>query len=272
MATLDEVIAQTSEEDYLHDPIQFIIDSDLRIVSIPDNGVVAGVVGDKNVNRINFQMNRYYNGFDMSKFITRINYVNAGGALNYYSVTDLTIEDELIYFTWLVDSDVVAYSGTVMFAVNMMITDSDGKIVQAFNTSDKGQLRVLDGIQVDKYITPEDQADILNRLEADVSKYIQTCIANAKESIMNYAKNEVVDSINQSAKNITSENITKIQNAGTSEREQLTQKGNEMIANLKRKIYFADETSGKTYVGELKIRNGKPLLEYEETNRSEVMK
>ena len=28
MATLDEVIAQISEEDYLHDPIQFIIDSE----------------------------------------------------------------------------------------------------------------------------------------------------------------------------------------------------------------------------------------------------
>ena len=31
MATLDEVISQMSEEDYLHDPIQFIIDSDLII-------------------------------------------------------------------------------------------------------------------------------------------------------------------------------------------------------------------------------------------------
>ena len=76
MATLDEVISQMSEEDYFSDPIQFVIDSDLRIVSIPGRGVVAGVVGDKNINRINFQMNRYYNGFDMSKFTTRINSVS----------------------------------------------------------------------------------------------------------------------------------------------------------------------------------------------------
>lgn len=109
MATLDEVIAQISEEDYLHDPIQFIIDSDLRIVSIPGRGVVAGVVGDKNINRINFQMNRYYNGFDMSKFTTRINYINSKKILNYYSVTDMTIEDDLIYFTWLVESDAQCY-------------------------------------------------------------------------------------------------------------------------------------------------------------------
>lgn len=120
MATLDEVISQMSEEDYFSDQIQFIIDSNLRIVSVPDRGVVAGVVGDKNVNRINFQMPRYYNGFDMSKFKTRINYVNAEGKPNYYTVTDLTIKDDLLIFSWLVDTDVVAYVGTVAFSVNMV--------------------------------------------------------------------------------------------------------------------------------------------------------
>lgn len=99
MATLDEVVTEILGDDYIHDSIQFVIDSDLRVISIPGKGVVAGVVGDKNVNRINFQISRYYNGFDMSKFTTRVNYVNARGNFNYYSVTDLTIEDDLIYFT-----------------------------------------------------------------------------------------------------------------------------------------------------------------------------
>jgi hypothetical protein len=176
MATLDEVVAEMLGDDYIHDPIQFVIDSDLRVISIPGKGVVAGVVGDKNVNRINFQISRYYNGFDMSKFTTRVNYVNARGNFNYYSVTDLTIEDDLIYFTWLVDSDVVAYAGIVMFAVNMFIADSNGKIIQSFNTSNKGILNVLEGIQVNEYVTPEEQEDILTRLEADLTKYISSGI------------------------------------------------------------------------------------------------
>lgn len=71
--------------------------------------------------------------------------------------------------------------------------------------------------------------------------------------------------MNQSAENITTENITKIQNEGASERQKISQKGTEMIADLKRKLYFTDESSGKTYVGELKIINGKPSLEYEES-------
>lgn len=66
-------------------------------------------------------------------------------------------------------------------------------------------------------------------------------------------------------KNITTENITKIQNEGSSERQKISQKGTEMIADLKRKLYFTDESSGKTYVGELKIINGKPSLEYKES-------
>lgn len=182
MATLDEVVTEILGDDYIHDSIQFVIDSDLRVISIPGKGVVAGVVGDKNVNRINFQISRYYNGFDMSKFTTRVNYVNARGNFNYYSVTDLTIEDDLIYFTWLVDSDVVAYAGIVMFAVNMFITDSNGKITQSFNTSNKGFLNVLEGIQVNEYVTPEEQEDILTRLEADISKYVDSGITKIDEN------------------------------------------------------------------------------------------
>lgn len=176
MATLDEVISQMSEEDYFSDPIQFIIDNNLRIVSVPDRGVVAGVVGDKNVNRINFQMPRYYNGFDMSKFKTRINYVNAKGNPNYYTVTDLTVKDDLLIFSWLVDTDVVAYVGTVAFSVNMVLTGDDGVIKQAFNTSNVEKLKALEGIQVDKYISYEEQVDLISKLEADLTKYISSGI------------------------------------------------------------------------------------------------
>lgn len=193
MATLDEVISQMSEEDYYNDPIQFVIDSDLRVISIPGKGVVAGVVGDKNINRINFQMSRYYNGFDMSKFTTRVNYINARGNFNYYSVTDLTIEDDLIYFTWLVDSDVVEYAGIVMFAVNMFITDSNGKIIQSFNTSNKGLLNVLEGIQVNEYVTPEEQEDILTRLEADLTKYISSGINQIQDEVSKVKKSLPAD-------------------------------------------------------------------------------
>lgn len=223
MATLDEVISQMSEEDYFSDSIQFIIDSDLRIVSIPDRGVVAGVVGDKNVNRINFQMPRYYNGFDMSKFTTKVNYINANSNINYYTVTDLTVENDTILFTWLIDSDAVAYAGTVMFSVNMFIADGNGKITQAFNTSNKGKMTVLEGIQVNEYVTPEAQEDILTRLEADLTKCVSSGISQintvTSESIqkIQVESTKATDSISAGLSKIatrTDESVKKVQDEG----------------------------------------------------------
>lgn len=211
MATLDEVISQMSEEDYFSDPIQFIIDSDLRIVSVPDRGVVAGVVGDKNVNRINFQMPRYYNGFDMSKFKTRINYVNANGNPNYYTVTDSTIKNDLLIFSWLVDADVVAYVGTVAFSVNMVFTDENGVTKQAFNTSDAGRLKVLEGIKVVDYVSPEEQQSVLEKLEAEVSNYLSGQLDNAKTDISKTAKSEVDINIANAVARVEAEGDKQIQ-------------------------------------------------------------
>lgn len=264
MATIDEVINQMSEEDYTDDSIQFVIDNDLRIISIPDRGVVAGVVGDKNVNRINFQMVRYYHGFDMSKFTTRINYINANGSLNYYSVTDLSVSDDLLYFSWLVDSDVTAYTGNVMFAVCMIKTDSNGTVQQSFNTSDDGQLKVLGGIRVDDSVTSEEQIDILNRLKSDMLKYMIEQEKVAKNEIMSYARNDAIDAFNGLSAETTNSSIAKISKQGTDECEKIEQKGNAMISDLKRKLYFTDTSTDKEYVGEIKIVNGKPVLEYEE--------
>lgn len=268
MATLDEVVAEMLGDDYIHDPIQFVIDSDLRVVSIPRNGVVAGVVGDKNVNRVNFQMPRYYNGFDMSKFTTRVNYINALGNFNYYSVTDLTIEDDLIYFTWLVDSDVVAYAGIVMFAVNMFITDSNGKITQSFNTSNKGLLNVLEGIQVNEYVTPEEQEDILTRLEADISKYVDSGITkideNTNKSIQKIQteKNRITESITSginSISSLTTESIDEIQNEGVNVKNSIPAdytKLNKTVSDITDQIPGWNEakekvTSLKEHIGDL---------------------
>ena len=156
MATLEELL-QEGDTDYIHDDVIFFIDSDLRIVTVPERGVVAGVVGDKNVNRINFQMVRYYNGFDMSKFLTRINYVNANGNPNYYNVDDLVVEDEYILFTWLIDSDAVAYAGSLLFAVRMFRADANGVIANDFNTRNDSSLLVLDGLRVDSAVPEEEK-------------------------------------------------------------------------------------------------------------------
>ena len=64
MATVDELLAaETTEND---DELSFLIDEHLRIITVPERGVVLGVEGDKDVNRVRFRMNRYYHGSDLS--------------------------------------------------------------------------------------------------------------------------------------------------------------------------------------------------------------
>lgn len=161
---------------YLQDEIQFRIDNDLRTIAIPADGVVLGVVGDKNVNHVNFQMPAWYNGFDMSEFQARINFVDPEGNANYYTVNDMTVydpegnevtgtpgENDTLYFTWLVDSYATHYAGTVQFSVRLFKLDnSDGvsRLVQAFNTQINA-CNVLSTIQLAEYISQEQVEDIL---------------------------------------------------------------------------------------------------------------
>ena len=70
MATVDELLAaETTEND---DELSFLIDEHLRIITVPERGVVLGVEGDKDVNRVRFRMNRYYYGSDLSKSVSTI--------------------------------------------------------------------------------------------------------------------------------------------------------------------------------------------------------
>lgn len=162
--------------DYLQDEIQFRIDNDLRTIAIPPEGVVLGVVGDKNVNHVNFQMPAWYNGFNMSLFQARINFIDAAGNANYYTVTDMTVltpegnevvgvpsDDDIIYFTWLVDSYATGYVGQVRF--NVRLTKHDTSVTpavlsQAFNTQ-VNSCQVLEGIQLADEITQEQAEDLL---------------------------------------------------------------------------------------------------------------
>lgn len=264
MATLNEVIDAVSSGNYLDDPIQFIIDNDRRIISVPELGVVAGVIGDKNVNRINFQMNRYYNGFDMSEFLGRIVYVNAGGNPNYYTITDITSRDDTLYFTWLVDTDVVMYKGDVLFDVNLYTTDSEGNILQSFNTANQEKLSVLEGIHIDVYVPPELQVDILSKFKADAEKYSEEILARAQNALSQYSENEIIPKINSAAKAATDTGVSEISKKGDDVLAKLDDSIATAAAEFRKKICVTDEESKVTYVGELVISGGKTSFKYEE--------
>ena len=172
MASVEEVIMSVDESEYVRDTIQFIVDENLRTITVPQKGVVLGVVGDKNVNSVHFQMVRYYKGFDLSPFTVRIYYINANEEINYYSVTDIKISDEALKFSWLVGSNVAAYTGNVYFAIHMFKENDESKN-QIFNTTIASG-KVLDGIpDMEDYIDPDREEDLITKLQNKLMAYLQ---------------------------------------------------------------------------------------------------
>lgn len=171
MPTVDELLDDATgiEPAYLNDDIQYIIDENLRTVTIPEDGVVLGVKGDKDTNRVNFQMMRYYNGFDLSEFKFRVNYENANGGLNFYEVTDATVYEDMIYFTWLVDAFAAAYVGDVNFSVRLYRTEGT-KVTQNFYTT-HNSAKVLEGVLSDEDIDENNIEDLIEHLKRVMEEY-----------------------------------------------------------------------------------------------------
>lgn len=181
--TTDELFAEATEADYetaepvtlaasdTEEEFQFRIDEHLRTIAIPEKGVVAGVEGDLNVNIARFTMTRYYHGRDLSKLNIRINYRNANGQVNYYTVSDATASGDSIIFSWEFAADVTQYKGNVQFVV-YLFSATNAVLKQRFFTT-LGTLEVLEGLEVDSFIPVSEQTDILLHLKKDLSAYAE---------------------------------------------------------------------------------------------------
>ena len=177
---VDEVLAKMDALDASEEEIQYIIDENLRVISIPPLGVVLGVEGDKDINSAKFKMVRYYKGIDLSKFEIRINFANANGDLSYYTVKNPTMTDDTLTFEWLVGYLVTKYKGTVRFVIRMITTDSStGEVQQAFDTT-VGEAQSLEGLLVD---TPTDEKvyDIVAQLKADLTDHVNNLLETIPE-------------------------------------------------------------------------------------------
>lgn len=181
--TTDELFAEATEADYetaepvtlaasdTEEEFQFRIDEHLRTIAIPEKGVVAGVEGDLNVNIARFTMTRYYHGRDLSKLNIRINYRNANGQVNYYTVSDATASGDSIIFSWEFAADVTQYKGNVQFVV-YLFSATNAVLKQRFFTT-LSTLEVLEGLEVDSSIPVSEQTDILLHLKKDLSAYAE---------------------------------------------------------------------------------------------------
>ena len=124
-----------------------IIDNYLRMIQIPSSITNLGVENDDDVLRLKFRMPRYLGTTDLSTFSVRINYLNAKGESDVYTVSDLEIVGDNLTFSWLVGPTATKYKGNTKFNVCMRIVDADFYVLKEYNTT-IATLPVLEGLEL----------------------------------------------------------------------------------------------------------------------------
>lgn len=151
------VVAESQAEDIC------VIDSDLRIIGIPEQFKVLGVESDKDVRAMQFRIPKTYKGTDLSAFTISVNYQNARGMKDRYIVTDKKVSGDQIEFSWTVGKTATVYRGDTRFIVCMRLTGSDGIIKKEFNTT-LATMTVLEGLEVDDPVIEQEEKDIIAQL------------------------------------------------------------------------------------------------------------
>ena len=121
-----------------------------REVVKPEELGVVGVTSDGAVRPLRFVLPRYYEGYDLSEFGFRINYVNAAGEEDIYRVVDPQIGESEISFIWLLSRFATAAAGEVRFVVCGVRLADDGETIEQEINSTIASFEVLQGMEVEE--------------------------------------------------------------------------------------------------------------------------
>ena len=193
LSTLKAIQAAYSATPFLIDPEtepRFIINSDKREIEIPDEFKFLAVKTDHVSEKIYFEVDRYFDGEDLSTKACVVQYINTGdgGSVEgIYPVTyiDLTTNPKKIIFRWEVDNNVSKYAGMVSFSVRFYTISDDNRFTYSWNTI-PAQLPILDTINNTGNTVSENYPTELvewNYRMQQLDRTISEKIATATESI-----------------------------------------------------------------------------------------
>ena len=178
--TIDELFAKAQSR--AAENVQFVIDENLRIITVPESAAVFGVETDKDVNTASFTINRFYSEVDLSEFSIRVSFANANNEMDFFDATDITVEDSTVSFNWLMGASAFKYKGNIQFAVNFFKADDSGTIQQAYNTTiATGQC--LSGLNVNTADLPDtDYSELILHIQQQIQQTGQEQVQAVQEA------------------------------------------------------------------------------------------
>lgn len=184
MATVDEILSTMADGSTDYTAV-CEIDWATRVINIPPAISVLGVESDDDVRRIHFIMPSTYGEHDLSEFEININFLNAVGQGDIYTVEDQAVTDGMINFSWVVGRTAFAYKGDVKFIVCLKKRNVDLEVVQELNTT-VATLEVLEGLEV---------ADAIAEHNPDVIEEILLKLHKAEMVSINLTNGEATGSL-----------------------------------------------------------------------------
>lgn len=109
---------------------------------------------ETNSQYIPFQVNRYFDGYDLSKAILVIHFVNKNGYEDFTNPINVSYNSTKIRFGWLVDNRATAVAGKVKFEIQAIGTNSKGDNY-VWKTKPHSGLDVLESLSGNGIIEPD---------------------------------------------------------------------------------------------------------------------
>ena len=158
-------------------------DNNISTVDDEKNVVLSNkqinITQESNSQYIPFKIPRYYDGFDLSKTIFAIYWVNKAGYGSFTTPVDVYFNETEIKFAWLVDENVTSISGQVQFEIQASGENQLG-YKYLWKTKPNSGINVLQGLEVKEFIEPDDtwQESFIDKIVSE-RKRAETASNNA---------------------------------------------------------------------------------------------
>lgn len=152
-----------------------------RKILVPPTHRVVGTVGSHNSEQLTFMCPTTIDDHDVTACAGHyIDWVNADGQSDRYTVKDIIIEGENMYFAWVIDSSVTVAAGFIKFSVHFEDRDENGALLYEWGTTECSECQILGTVRRNSgtpvtvpegYVKPEGNLDIEANGEYQVATF-----------------------------------------------------------------------------------------------------
>ena len=233
--------------------VRYSVFSDDNISTVSDEKDIVlnrkqfNITQEENSQYIPFEMNRYYDGFDLVNTLISIHYQTKTGRHAASKPVNVTFNDEKIRFGWLIDAGATLDVGTLEFEIHAYgsIAGSDGvSKAYTWKTKRNKDLNVLESLC--------DCEDVINNID---DTWMQELITEVAEKVADEIKNVAVGEQVAAAEKAASEAATSADNAkqyAESASSAATVAVNTIIGDYAKKEYVDDAVASVDVSEQLK--------------------